>query len=170
MILDEVQTGMERTGNGHISHFDTPDILTLAKALGGGTAIGAMIAKPEIAAALTPGTHASTFGGNPLACAAGIATIQAIEEERLLENARTMGQYIQQKLAELKKNHSIIDSVRGIGLMIGLQLNGPGASIVSKCLDKGLRLTAPETVLRVMPSMTITADLIDRPFLFLTRS
>lgn len=165
MILDEVQTGMGRTGQWFAyQHFDvTPDILTLAKALGGGTAIGAMIAKPEIAAALTPGTHASTFGGNPLACAAGIATIQAIEEERLLENARTMGQYIQQKLAELKKNHSIIDSVRGIGLMIGLQLNGPGASIVSKCLDKGLRINCTqETVLRVMPSMTITADLIDK--------
>lgn len=165
MILDEVQTGMGRTGQWFAyQHFDvTPDILTLAKALGGGVAIGAMVAKPEIAAALVPGTHASTFGGNPLACAAGIAVIEAIEEEHLLENARTMGRYTQEKLAALKENHSILDSVRGIGLMIGVQLNGPGATIVSKCLEKGLRINCTqETVLRLMPSMTITAEEIDR--------
>jgi acetylornithine/N-succinyldiaminopimelate aminotransferase len=165
MILDEVQTGMGRTGQWFAyQHFDViPDILTLAKALGGGVAIGAMIAKPEAAAALVPGTHASTFGGNPLACAAGIAVIEAIEEEHLLENARTMGRYTQEKLAGLKENHSIIDSVRGIGLMIGVQLNGPGTAIVSKCLEKGLRINCTqETVLRLMPSMTITAEEIDR--------
>lgn len=165
MILDEVQTGMGRTGQWFAyQHADViPDMMTLAKALGGGTAIGAMMARPEIAAALVPGTHASTFGGNPLACAAGIAVIEAIEEEHLLENARTQGEYAQRKLRELKDKHSIIDHVRGVGLMIGLQLTEPGAAIVSGCLQKGLRINCTQdTVLRFMPSMTVTAEEIDR--------
>ena len=93
MILDEVQTGMGRTGRWFgYQHYDVvPDIITLAKALGGGVAIGAMMARPEVAASLVPGTHASTFGGNPLACAAGIAVIEAIEDEQLLDNASADG-------------------------------------------------------------------------------
>lgn len=165
MILDEVQTGMGRTGKWFAyQHFDViPDIITLAKALGGGTAIGAMIAKPDIAACLVPGTHASTFGGNPLACAAGIAVVEAIEQEHLLENAQKMGDYAQQKLRDLKENHSIIDHVRGIGLMIGAQLTESGGGIVSKCLEKGLRINCTQdTVLRFMPSMTVTAGQIDK--------
>jgi len=165
MILDEVQTGMGRTGKWFAyQHFDVvPDIITLAKALGGGVAIGAMIAKPEVAAALVPGTHASTFGGNPLACAAGIAVIEAVEAEHLLENAQRMGDYARSKLNELKSKYSLIESVRGIGLMIGIQLNVPGAGIVSRCLEKGLRINCTqETVLRFMPSMTITAEELDR--------
>lgn len=165
MILDEVQTGMGRTGKWFAyQHFDVvPDIITLAKALGGGVAIGAMIAKPEIAAALVPGTHASTFGGNPLACAAGIAVIEAIEAEHLLENAQQMGDYARRKLQELKSKHPIIEGIRGIGLMIGIQLNTPGTAIVSRCLEKGLRINCTqETVLRFMPSMTITTEELDR--------
>ncbi len=165
MILDEVQTGMGRTGKWFAyQHFDVvPDIITLAKALGGGVAIGAMIAKPEVAAALVPGTHASTFGGNPLACVAGIAVIEAIEAEHLLENAQRMGDYARSKLNELKSKYSLIEGVRGIGLMIGIQLNVPGAGIVSRCLEKGLRINCTqETVLRFMPSMTITAEELDR--------
>jgi len=170
MILDEVQTGMGRTGRWFAyQHIDvTPDIITLAKALGGGTAIGAIIAKPEVAAALVPGSHASTFGGNPLACAAGIAVIEAIEEEHLLENTQKMGEYAQQKLNELKNKFPIIDSIRGIGLMLGAQLNIPGAAIVSRCLEKGLRINCTqETVLRIMPSMTITAEELDQAFAIL---
>jgi len=165
MILDEVQNGMGLTGKWFAyQHFDVvPDIITLAKALGGGVAIGAMIAKPEVAAALVPGTHASTFGGNPLACAAGIAVIEAVEAEHLLENAQRMGDYARSKLNELKSKYSLIESVRGIGLMIGIQLNVPGAGIVSRCLEKGLRINCTqETVLRFMPSMTITAEELDR--------
>ncbi|HOK67536.1 MAG TPA: aspartate aminotransferase family protein [Anaerohalosphaeraceae bacterium] len=165
MILDEVQTGMGRTGKWFAyQHFDVvPDIITLAKALGGGVAIGAMIAKPEIAAALVPGTHASTFGGNPLACAAGIAVIEAVEAEHLLENAQRMGDYARSKLNELKAKYPIIEGIRGIGLMIGIQLNSPGAGIVSRCLEKGLRINCTQdTVLRFMPSMTITAEELDR--------
>jgi predicted acetylornithine/succinylornithine family transaminase len=164
MILDEVQTGMGRTGKWFgYQHADVePDIMTMAKALGGGVAIGAMMAKPEVAASLVPGTHASTFGGNSLACAAGIAVVEAIEEEYLLDNAVKMGEYTKKKLEQLKSKHSIIEEVRGVGLMIGIGLGGPGADIVSKCLEKGLRINCThDTILRFMPSMTVTESQID---------
>jgi len=165
MILDEVQTGIGRTGKWFAyQHFDVePDIITMAKALGGGVAIGAMMAKEEIAASLTPGKHASTFGGNCLACAAGIAVIEAIEEDNLLQNAAELGEYAKGRLLQLKDKHSIIDSVRGIGLMIGVQLTKPGNEIVDKCLKKGLRINCTnETVLRFMPPMIVTKDQIDQ--------
>jgi acetylornithine/N-succinyldiaminopimelate aminotransferase len=134
----------------------------MAKALGGGVAIGAMMAKEEVAAALSAGKHASTFGGNCLACAAGIAVIEAIEENGLLENAAELGRYAKDKLEQLKHKHPIIDSVRGIGLMIGVQLTGPGGEIVDKCLEKGLRINCTnETVLRFMPPMIVTKSQID---------
>jgi acetylornithine/N-succinyldiaminopimelate aminotransferase len=165
MILDEVQTGIGRTGKWFAyQYFDIePDIITMAKALGGGVAIGAMMAKEEIAASLTPGKHASTFGGNPLACAASIAVIEAIEENNLLQNATELGEYAKDKLVQLKEENSIIDSIRGIGLMIGVQLTKPGKEIVDKCLQKGLRINCTnETVLRFMPPMIATYDQIDR--------
>jgi acetylornithine/N-succinyldiaminopimelate aminotransferase len=164
MILDEVQTGMGRTGKWFgYQHYDVePDIITLAKALGGGVAIGAMMATPDVAASLVPGTHASTFGGNPLACAAGVAVIEAIEEEGLLENAIKMGEYAKSKLEALKEKHSIIDHVRGKGLMIGIQLTADGGDIVSKCLERNLRINCThDTVLRFMPAMNITAEQLD---------
>ncbi len=165
MILDEVQSGMGRTGKWFAyQHFGIePDIITMAKALGGGTAIGAMMAKSEIAASLVPGKHASTFGGNALACAAGVAVIEAIEEDNLLENAVQMGRYTKEKLEKLKEKYGIIDHVRGIGLMIGVQLRGPGKTIVDKCLDKGLRINCThDTVLRFMPAMIVTKEQIDQ--------
>ncbi len=164
MILDEVQTGIGRTGKWFgYQHFEVePDIITMAKALGGGVAIGAMMAKEEVAASLVPGKHATTFGGNCLACAAGIAVIEAIEEDRLLENAAELGQYTKGKLEQLKNKHSIIDSVRGIGLMIGVQLTGPGKMIVDQCLEKGLRINCTnDTVLRFMPPMIADRNNID---------
>ncbi|NLH15371.1 MAG: aspartate aminotransferase family protein [Phycisphaerae bacterium] len=164
MILDEVQTGMGRTGRWFgYQHYDvTPDILTLAKALGGGVAIGAMMARPQVAASLVPGTHASTFGGNPLACAAGVAVIEAIESDHLLENARAMGDYAVEKINQLKAKYPLIDHVRGKGLMIGIQLTEPGAAIVAACLERGLRINCTQSnVLRFMPSMTVTKDQID---------
>ena len=165
MICDEVQTGMGRTGKWFgYQHFDIePDIITMAKALGGGVAIGAMMAKEEVAASLVPGKHASTFGGNALVCAAAIAVIEAIEEENLLENANQLGRYTMDKLEKLKQKHDIIDSVRGVGLMIGVQLNGSGVEIVNKCLEKGLRINCTQgTVLRFMAPMIATEDQIDR--------
>ena len=173
MMLDEVQTGMGRTGRwfGYQNYEVTPDIITLAKTLGGGVAIGAMMARPEIAASLVPGTHASTFGGNPLACAAGIAVIEAIEEEKLIDNAVKMGAYTRQKLEALKEKYPVIDHVRGRGLMIGIQLTMPGAGLVSRCLAKGLRINCThETVLRFMPAMTITPAEIDRAVAILDES
>ena len=165
MILDEVQTGLGRTGKWFgYQHFDVePDIITMAKALGGGVAIGAMMAKAEVAKSLVPGTHASTFGGNPLAGAAGVAVIEAIEQDNLLTNANTMGQYAMEKLGRLKEKYPIIDHVRGKGLMIGVQLIESGGGIVDKCLENGLRINCTQgNVLRIMPSMTVTSEQIDK--------
>jgi len=165
MIVDEVTTGIGRTGKWFgYQHFDVePDIITMAKALGGGVAIGAMMAKEEIAASLVPGKHASTFGGNALACAAAIAVIETIEEDNLLEKAAELGQYAKGKFSELKQKHFIIDEVRGIGLMLGVQLTSPGKEIVNKCLKKGLRINCTNnTVLRFMPPMIVTKEQIDQ--------
>ena len=164
MIFDEVQTGMGRTGKWFAyQHYDVePDIITLAKALGGGVAIGAMMAKEELAAKLVPGKHASTFGGNCIACAAGIAVVEAIEEDNLIENAVKMGEYAKQKLEQLGEKYDIIKEVRGKGLMIGVQLSSPGAAIVDKCLARGLRINCTNnTVLRFMPAMIVTKGQID---------
>ena len=164
MIFDEVQTGMGRTGKWFAyQHYDVePDIITLAKALGGGVAIGAMMAKEELAAKLVPGKHASTFGGNCIACAAGIAVVDAIEEDNLIENAVKMGEYAKHKLEQLGEKYDIIKEVRGKGLMIGVQLSSPGGEIVDKCLSRGLRINCTNnTVLRFMPAMIVTKEQID---------
>ena len=165
LIFDEVTTGIGRTGKWFAyQHYDVePDIITMAKALGGGVAIGAMMAKAEIAASLVPGKHATTFGGNALACAAAVATIEAIEEDNLLANAVELGQYTKDKLEQLKQKHSIIESIRGVGLMIGVQLTSAGAGIVDKCLENGLRINCTQgTVLRFMAPMIATKEQIDQ--------
>ena len=165
MILDEVQTGVGRTGKWFgYQHYDVePDIMTMAKALGGGLAIGAMMARDKVAASLVPGKHASTFGGNNLACAAGVAVIEAIEEGGLIEKAAEIGPYTQDKLLALKEKYSIIHSVRGKGLMIGAQLNAPGGDIVTECLKRGLRINCTQdTVLRVMPPMIAEKEHINK--------
>jgi len=165
VIFDEVTTGLGRTGKWFAyQHFGvTPDIMTMAKALGGGVAIGAMMAKEEIAASLVPGKHATTFGGSALVCAAAIAVIEAIEEENLLENTIQLGQYAKDKLEQLKQKHSIIDHVRSVGLMIGVQLTSSGSQIVDKCLEKGLRINCTQqTVLRFMPPMIVNKSQIDQ--------
>jgi len=165
LIFDEVQTGMGRTGKWFgYQHFDVvPDIMTMAKAMGGGVAIGAMMANEKVAASLIPGKHASTFGGNALACSAAIAVIEAIEEENMLENAARLGEYTRGKLEQLKEKHFVIESVRGIGLMIGVQLNGSGVEIVNRCLEKGLRINCTnDTVLRFMPPMIAHRSQIDK--------
>jgi acetylornithine/N-succinyldiaminopimelate aminotransferase len=172
VIFDEVTTGIGRTGKWFgYQHFDVePDIMTMAKALGGGVAIGAMMAREEVAASLVPGKHASTFGGNALACAAAVAVIEAIEQENLLDNAVQLGKYTIRKLQQLKQKHAIIDQVRGVGLMIGVQLTGPGAEIVDKCLQNGLRINCTQgTVLRFMPPMIATRSQIDQAIDILDR-
>jgi acetylornithine/N-succinyldiaminopimelate aminotransferase len=165
LIFDEVTTGIGRTGKWFAyQHFDVePDILTMAKALGGGVAIGAMMAKAQIADSLVPGKHATTFGGNALVCAAAVAVIEAIEEQNLMENAIQLGQYTKEKLEQLKQRHFIIDSVRGVGLMIGVQLTSSGSDIVDKCLDRGLRINCTQgTVIRFMVPMIATREQVDK--------
>ncbi|MHC5061948.1 MAG: aspartate aminotransferase family protein, partial [Planctomycetota bacterium] len=164
LIFDEVTTGMGRTGKWFAyQHYDVePDILTIAKALGGGMAIGAMIAKDEVASALKPGKHATTFGGNAVACAAAIAVIELIEEQGLLQNAVDLGDYLQQKLNEMKQKHPIIQQVRGKGFMVGVCLKEPGNEIVDKCLKNGLRINCTQgNVLRFMAPMIAAREHID---------
>jgi acetylornithine/N-succinyldiaminopimelate aminotransferase len=159
LIFDEVQTGCGRTGKwfGHQHWGVTPDVMTLAKALGGGMAIGAMVAKPEIGASLTPGSHASTFGGNPMACAGGIAAFEAIEEEGLLENATHVGETMKARFREIADKVDCIADVRGKGCMVGVELTVPGADIVDRCMEQGVILNCThDTVLRLLPSMAIT--------------
>ncbi|AMV71294.1 acetylornithine transaminase [Desulfuromonas sp. DDH964] len=164
LILDEVQTGIGRTGKLFAyEHFGvTPDIMTLAKALAGGAPIGTMLARAEIAASFTPGTHGSTFGGNPLVTTAALATLQAILDEGLLENAETMGDYLVTALRGLQQKYPFIGPVRGIGLMVGMRLTIPGGDIVKKGHARGVLLNVTQdTVLRFVPPLTVTRSEID---------
>ena len=160
LILDEVQVGMGRTGKlfAH-EHFGiTPDIMTLAKALAGGAPIGTMLAKEEIAQAFVPGTHGSTFGGNPLVCAAALATVRTILEDGILNRAEEMGEYLLGELESLQSKYpKLVKEVRGIGLMIGMGLHIPGGDIVKAGHGKGLLLNVThDTVLRFVPPLTVT--------------
>ncbi|MBU0650539.1 aspartate aminotransferase family protein [bacterium] len=158
LILDEVQTGIGRTGKmfGYQNYDVVPDVMTLAKALGGGMPIGALVVKKELNNILVPGTHASTFGGNAVCCAAGIGVFKAIEQEGILADVSVKGAYILKKLNKLKKKYPIIKDVRGVGLMIGVELNEPGAKIVDKCREKKLLINCThENVLRLMPALNV---------------
>ncbi len=164
LILDEVQVGMGRTGKLFAyEHFGiTPDIMTLAKALAGGAPIGTMLARDEFAAAFTPGTHGSTFGGNPLVSAAAVATIRAILEEGLLNRAEEMGEYLLGELEALQRKYPFVLEVRGIGLMIGMNLSIPGGDIVKKGHDRGVLLNVThDTVLRFVPALTVSKQEVD---------
>ncbi|HHT9133231.1 MAG TPA: aspartate aminotransferase family protein [Candidatus Tripitaka californicus] len=173
LILDEVQCGMGRTGKYFAyQHYDvSPDIMTLAKSLGGGTAIGAMVARPEVAKCLVPGTHASTFGGNPLACAASIAVFETIDKEGLLENAARMGNYSLERLRSLQERFpQHISEVRGLGLMIGIELQKEGSQLVRMCLDKGLILNCThEKVIRFMPPLGVSKAHLDKGIVVLEK-
>jgi acetylornithine/N-succinyldiaminopimelate aminotransferase len=164
LIFDEVQVGIGRTGKlfAH-EHFDiAPDIMTLAKALAGGAPIGTMLAREELAEAFSPGTHGSTFGGNPLVTAAGIAAVRAVLEDGILQNTVEMGMYFTDKLESLKSRFSFIVDVRGIGLMIGMELSIPGGDIVKEALAKGLLLNvAQERVMRFVPPLIVGKTEID---------
>lgn len=172
LIFDEVQTGMGRTGELFCyKHFNIePDIITLAKALGGGIAIGAIIVKESFAGILTPGTHASTFGGNPLAASCGIAVIETIKRYKLLEKTNKLGSYLQDNLLHLKKLFpNLIKEVRGTGLMLGIELQISGTEIVKKCIEKGLLINCThEKVLRIMPAMTVTKGELKKGLKILT--
>jgi len=170
LICDEVQTGCGRTGAWFAyQHWDVePDIMTLAKSLGGGAPIGALVARPEVASALTPGSHASTYGGNPLVVSAAIATIQAIEQENLLANAETMGRYAMEKARQLQQEFDFVETVRGKGLMLAMELTMPAGPIGTAAMEQGLRSNAAqETVLRMLPAMNVTAEQLDEGFAIL---
>ncbi len=166
LIVDEVTTGMGRTGDFFAyQHYGIePDIMTLAKGMGGGVAIGAFVATPQVAGQLKPGMHASTFGGNSLACAAAIATVQTIEREGLLERARTLGAYVTDWLRSLSRELSgLITEVRGRGLMIGVELARPGAEVANECLSRGLVINCThERVLRLYPALTVSEEELDQ--------
>lgn len=165
LVLDEVQVGMGRTGKmfAH-EHFGiTPDIMTLAKALAGGAPIGTMLARDEVAASFTPGTHGSTFGGNPLVTAAAVATIRAIQEEGLLNRAEEMGEYLHGELESLGAKYPFVKEVRGIGLMIGMSLTIPGGDIVKMGHQRGLLLNVThDTVLRFVPPLTVSKQEVNQ--------
>ena len=164
LIFDEVQVGMGRTGKLFAyEHFDViPDIMTLAKALAGGAPIGAMLAKDRYAAAFVPGTHGSTFGGNPLVCAAALATVRTILEEGILNRTEEIGEYLVGELEALGEKYPFVQDVRGIGLMIGMGLTIPGAETVKKGHSRGVLLNVThDTVLRFVPPLVVTRQEID---------
>ncbi len=165
MILDEVQVGMGRTG--HFFAYEhtgvKPDILTMAKALGNGFPVGAMLATEKVSQAFVPGSHASTFGGNPLAMAAACAAVETLLQEGILENCRAMGGYFLDQLAGLMKKYATIKAIRGKGLMVAMELHGSGEEIVLKCLKKGLLINCTNgNILRFVPPLIISAGDIDQ--------
>ncbi|MCM8782152.1 MAG: aspartate aminotransferase family protein [Candidatus Omnitrophica bacterium] len=159
LIFDEVQTGIGRTGKLFcFQNFGVkPDIMTLAKSLGSGVPIGAIVASRRICDILGPGSHATTFGGSPLVCSAGIATFEAIKSERLLENVNVISKFLFSKLDKLKKKHpSLIKEIRGMGIMVGIELNIEGEEIVKQCREEGLLINCTQkNVLRIMPPLVV---------------
>jgi predicted acetylornithine/succinylornithine family transaminase len=165
LIVDEVQTGMGRTGElfAYAHSGIKPDIMTLAKALGNGFPIGAMLATNKIAKAFIPGNHASTFGGSPLAMAAANATVKTMLQEGILEHCRKMGDYFLLQLKKLQQKHKIIKEVRGKGLMLAAQLNIESDDIVNECLQRGLLIiSAGSKTLRFVPPLIITTQDVDQ--------
>ncbi len=173
LILDEVQTGMGRTGEMFcFKHYGiVPDLMILAKSLGGGLPIGALVVKKELAETLKPGMHASTFGGSPLICQASLGAFKAIEKDKMLKNVKVMSPTLMQKALDLKQKYECITEVRGLGLMVGIQLNKEGKSIVNECFTNGLIINCTQTtVLRLMPALNVTKKQINKAFYILERA
>lgn len=166
LVFDEVQTGIGRTGKLFAyEHWGIePDIMTIAKGLGSGLPIGAMLAREAVARAFTPGSHASTFGGNPLVCSAALATLEVLLENGfILDNCIRMGNYLTERLAELAKRHAVVKEVRGIGLLAGIELSIDGKPIVEDCLDAGILINCVVgSVLRFVPPLIVMQEEIDQ--------
>ena len=172
LIIDEVQTGIGRTGKmfGYQNYDVTPDLLTLAKALGGGLPIGVLIAKNELGDVLTPGMHASTFGGGPVICRAALGVFKAMQEDNILNNCQNMGKYLLEKLTLLKNTYPMIKEIRGLGLMLGVELSIPGNPIVQAAMERGLLINCThDFVLRLMPALNVTKKEIDQAMDILSR-
>ncbi len=165
LIYDEVQVGMGRTGKlfAHEHYGVTPDIMTLAKGLAGGVPVGATLATEEVAKSFVPGTHAATFGGNPLSMAAGLAALRTTMEDGVLENCRRSGEHFMRQLRGLQKKYPFIKEVRGKGLMVGAEMDREGKSVVTDLMQKGFLINCTnETVLRFIPPLIVTPEEIDR--------
>ena len=161
LIFDEIQAGLGRTGRlWACDHWNTaPDILCLAKGIAGGVPMGATLVRPDILAAISKGEHSSTFGGNPLSCAAGTAALKALTEDGLIENSEKMGKIFREGLEKLKENHSIIREIRGKGLMIGVELKFEVREILMNLIEKGvLMLYSGRNILRILPPLVITEE------------
>jgi predicted acetylornithine/succinylornithine family transaminase len=172
LIFDEIQTGMGRAGTLFAyEQFDvTPDIMTLAKGLGGGVPIGAMLAAGPAAAAFDVGAHGSTFGGNALTCAVGVAVLETLESEGVLANCMAMGERLTAGLRSIATRNPIITDVRGRGLLVGAALSTPGGPVVDRCRDAGLIINCTaNTVLRLTPPLTVNAAEIDEALAILER-
>ncbi len=165
LVLDEVQTGMGRTGKMFCyQHYGIqPDVMTLAKSLGGGVPIGAMVVDKRLNNVLVPGTHATTFGGGPLVTRAGLAVFEAIQKGKLTQRAARMGNYLRKRLEQMAKKYLVIQEIRGKGLMIGVELVQSGKEIVVECLKRRLLINCTqEKVLRLMPALTVTPAEMDQ--------
>jgi len=171
LIFDEIQTGLCRTGTFFAHQHDgiKPDIMTLAKALGGGLPLGAMVARADIADALSLGSHGSTFGGNPVACAAGLAVLKILERDGLAERATQKGERVIEALRDVQAQTSGITDVRGRGLMIGIELAVPATDARKRCLDAGLLVTAAGThTIRLLPPLNTSEEQIDQAIAILS--
>lgn len=166
LIFDEIQTGLGRTGKWFAfqQYGVMPDIMTLAKTLGGGFPIGACLATDQVATGFEPGNHSSTFGGNPLACTAGLAALSAIEQEELVQNAVETGDYFRRALESLSERRNDIGEVRGMGLMLAIELTGreDASDVVLKCLNRGLVANAiGQTTIRFLPPLIVRPEHVD---------
>ncbi len=164
LILDEIQCGMGRSGSmfAYQQYGVEPDILTCAKALGCGIPIGAFLAKEEVAKALVPGDHGSTYGGNPLACAAAVEVFNQFNKFNVIENVKTVGAYLTERLNQVVHDYEIVRERRGIGLIQGIELTVNPKDVIAKCLDNGLILFAAGTnVIRFVPPLVITTGDVD---------
>jgi len=165
LVLDEVFTGFGRTGAMfcHQHYGIEPDVMALAKALAGGLPVGAMLAKEKVAQSFGPGTHAATFGGNPLIASVGVEVLKVIQEEGLVSHAEGMGNYFMGRLKDLQKKYAFIKEVRGKGLLIGVELEFPGKEIDLRCQEKGLLINSlGDKVLRIIPALNVKREEIDQ--------
>ena len=164
LIFDEIQTGFGRTGRlfAYERYKIKPDIITLAKALGGGVAIGAMGSTNKIIESFSPGTHGATFGGNPLACAASLASLKTLTKKGFLQKASSQGDYFLKQLYCLKEKFPIIREVRGVGLMLAVELDQPGANVVTDCMNEGILINCiQQSTIRFLPPRIMTRKEID---------
>jgi acetylornithine/succinyldiaminopimelate/putrescine aminotransferase len=164
LVIDEIQTGMGRTGKMFaFEHYDLkPDIVTLAKGLGCGMPMGAVLAKDHVASAINPGDHGSTFGGNPLVCAASLATLKTIVDEGLVEAAAKKGAYLMSRLNVVASEYPEIKEVRGFGLMVGIEMIKPCRDLALKMMQKGVLVSCTaENTIRMVPPLTISFEELD---------